>query len=152
MVTDASVTSVDLNSLQATLLSYVADINAEFYNFVTRTEELLDKVESIVIKKFNPDPVELEEILDECISFFYTVGQYVANANSFITLYNVIHYQPKQQKLSESDRKIQLDMKTVTQRHVLEMLRQAEDKLDKKISVGQSILKYETARLIKEKQ
>lgn len=140
----------EINRLQGSLLKKKLDIDASFLAFKSKAEKAMNKVDSIVSTNFNHDPSMLEESLEETVAISHTIGQYLVRAEYFLTLYELMHFLPKSKDASENDRKLFTSVKVAPQTILTNQLKQIDKKLEKKITIGQSILKYETNRLMRE--
>jgi len=142
--------SDDIIKLQSYLIENFDAIQKEFLAFLDSIKPIIKEAEELVKKAFDNDPVQLEEDMDKRASLSYTVGKFFVDACTYLNVYEIIHYQPKSDKISEADRKRTLRYKTSVQNSVFSNLKNLCEKLDKKVSVGQSILKFETQRFLKE--
>jgi len=81
------------------------------------------------------------------MAIHYSLGQAVADAKTYQQMHDILHHCPKKQKYSEADRKLYTGTKTLKQSNLVAQLKNAEDKMEKRITVLQSVLKAETARM-----
>lgn len=143
--------SGSITEVQEVLKEKEEQIFERFVKFKADNEKAINKAVSYLTKQLDSDPVVLSEDLIEMLSCSYSVGQIVADTKAFMTLFNTIHHCPKQTKLTDIDRKRYTEIQTFEVSNFLDKLENIEEKLDKKMIAMQSILKFETARLLKER-
>ena len=138
----------EFSTIQDSFFAQKEAIDREFDTFVANAKKLIKEVEKMLQTPYENNPAQLEEDMQQYISYGVTVGQFIADAISFLTIYQALHFCPKSEKhKSESDRKQYVEVKTILQRNLCDYLKVLDDKLDKKISVGQSILKFESNKI-----
>jgi len=140
----------ELRSLQTHFLGVYDTLTAEFGKFVWKAEKLLEEASEKITDTIDTDPVSLQEALLTNMALYYSLGQAVADAKSYQQIFEVLHFCPKKPKYSEADRKLYTGVKTLKQSHITAQLKNAEDKMEKRITVLQSVLKAETARMTKQ--
>lgn len=139
----------ELLTLRQHFLDRSAQLESEFLLFKENVNKLLKIANNLLTKKLDTDPVALEETILESSAYSYTIGQAVATARSFTQMYEMLNYYPKRAKLSEADRKLYTQTKCIRQVHLLKALMVAEDKIDRRVMACQSVLRSETARILK---
>jgi hypothetical protein len=137
----------ELSSLQTHFLNNYDVLEAEFLTFQTKCINLLELAFEKLTEKIDTDPVTLQEALLTNMSLHYSLGVSTADAKTYQQIYEILHYCPKKQKYSEADRKLYTGTKTLKQSNLVAQLKNAEDKMEKRITVLQSVLKSETARI-----
>ncbi|MCK9369445.1 hypothetical protein M0R04_05865 [Candidatus Dojkabacteria bacterium] len=142
----------DLVALQEFFVAQIIQLMADFKAFENSAQVALDEAEKVFLEKEDSDPAFLKVELSKCSSHSYRVGALRAEAKMFDTIFEAVFFCPKKVKFSEEDRKKYTRVKTLQTKYILSMLEMAEEKLDKKISSIQSVLKAETARYMKERQ
>lgn len=140
----------DINEVKHFLAQKQDLLEQDFNDFYEYCNGILISSEEMIKTTLNTDVILLGHDLQNCLTYSYTVGQCVADANTYNTIFEVFHYVPKTTKFSETDRKTLIEIKTIDQKNLLAKLKRMEEKLDKKITIGQSILKAETQRIMKE--
>jgi hypothetical protein len=136
-----------LVDLQQKLQMQASILFKEYDSFEKDTLKLLDTVDELIKRPYTPDPNILKAELTDLTAISASVGQYLADANSFLNIFVTLFYTPKQQNYSEADRKLNTDLRTLIQENLLNKLKNASDRLDKRITVYQSLLKHATAEL-----
>ncbi len=144
------VNTEELLTAQVFFISIKDQIDKEFDVFFKDAQTQAVAAENIIKTPFDKDPAALSDDLDNCIQHSYAIGQLVADAQSFLQVYEILHYTPKSKEYADPDRKKFTEIKILKQRNLLSKLKVIEEKIDKKVSVGQSIFRYETARYVKE--
>lgn len=127
------------------------DLDKEWVVFQKESFNAIAEVEKCMDLKSDTDPVQIENDLNDWVSYSYWTGKAIAQSLDFISTYELIYFSPKSKELSEGDRRMIVDIGTLPQRSLLNKLKVLEKALERKISVGQSILRYETARFSREK-
>lgn len=135
---------------QQDLVVLFEEIEKKFDFFAKKTTEILQDVRKTVHKTLDTDLVQLEEDLDIMVRHFSIVGELIVEAQSFLTAYEIINFCPKTKDVTEADRKKFTDSRNIRKINLLKQLENMENSLNKKISIGQSILRTETARFQKE--
>ena len=142
---------MDIGTVQEQLVGKYEEIEKQFLGFKKKSEEAISEATKYLTKKVDSDPVVLSEDLMEILASSYTIGQIVADSKSFLVLFNTIHHCPKQSNLTDIDRKRFTEVKTIDINNFLNRVQSIEEKIDKKLTAIQSILKFETARILKER-
>ena len=140
----------ELTSLQVHYLNCIDVLSKEFAIFRKKAQTVLDTSDELFNERLDTDPVTLQTNLIKTMSIYHSVGQYVADAKTFQQIYDMLHYCAKKPKYSESDRKLYTGTKTLAQSNLLAQLKNSEEKIEKRITIIQSILKAETLRMQKE--
>lgn len=140
----------NLDNLQQDFLKEFYVIKSEFSQFFILATEVLKEVTTTISEKIDTDPNLIQNLLLKSVSLYYTVGQFVADAKTFCLIYEIIHYCPKKAKFSEADRKTYVNTRIIIQNNLFMQLKNAEEKIEKRITVLQSILKAEVIRMQKE--
>lgn len=140
----------DLINLQDYFLERIDVLSQEFAIFKQNAKKVLKLTVETFGQKLDTDPVSLQEELIRNMSIFYTLGQMSADSKTFQQIYEILHYCPKKPKYSELDRKRYTDIKTIQQANLLAQLRNGEEKMEKRITVIQSVLKAEVTRMQKD--
>lgn len=137
----------ELHSLRTHFVNIYTSLADEFNSFRERAKELLTEADKALTDTVDTDPVTLQSTLLNNMALHYSLGQSVVDAKSYQQIYDILHYCPKKQKYSESDRKLYVATKTIKQSNLVSHLRNAEDKMEKRITVLQSVLKAEMIRM-----
>jgi len=137
----------ELKSLQVHFVAAYEQLKSEFSSFLARSKELLENATKSLTEAIDTDPVMIQESLLNVTSQHYSIGQAVADGKAYLQMYEMLHYSAKKQKYSESDRRLYTGIKTLVQSNLVAQLKNAEDKMEKRITVLQSIVKAETARM-----
>ena len=144
----ATITSLD--ELQKFYIAQIQIVDKAFEQTKLFATKTINKIAEFMSVQLPIEPVLLQEKLDVYSSYSYTIGQIVADMKSLIQIYEIIYYTPKSKEYSESDRKMIVSGKMIYQEHLLQSVINAENKLDKRITICQSILKSEMTKFIKE--
>lgn len=126
-------------------------LESQFKSFKLELKETIVDIEKTISLNSDVEPVQLETDLNDWVSYAYWVGKALADANDYLSLFQLLSFCPKSKDLSENDRKAIVELGTIVPRNLLSKLKVLERALERKISVGQSILRYETARYVREK-
>ncbi len=140
-------TSDTLETLQAALCENFHNIIKEYTRKSDKAKEHMESAEAFLLAKVDTNPVSIEKSLSKATNLFFLIGKFRVDAISFQTIFEVIHFCPKKHKVSETDRKQHVAIKTLFQTNLCGHLKNIEDKLEKQINALQSILKAETTRL-----
>jgi len=140
----------ELVDLRSHFQQHADILKEEFSSFYRKSKQILALADSELSKNIDTDPVLIEDALISHMSIYYSVGQCVADAKTYLQIYSILHYSPKKQKYSEADRKLYTNTKSLIPNNLVLKLSNAEEKMEKKITVLQSILKAETSRGQKE--
>lgn len=132
-----------LEELQEQIQAQYPQLKKDFNKFKELVNPLLVNIEDNFKSDLDSDPVSLDEELRTLIQYSFTAGQYLVWAAGFLQLFEMLYFYPKQQKLSEGDRKQYVSLKTLEQNSILQLLQKYEEKVDKKITTIQSRLKRE---------
>jgi len=135
-----------LSDLREHFLGQKEAVFKSFDDFKLRADKVLEQTKQMLRVQMDNDPSQIEMELGQLTSISYTLGLFVSKAKNMISIYEIMNYYPKTKELSEADRKQLVETKIMPQRSLLNMLVNAEEKIDKRISVLQSILKMETER------
>jgi 5'-deoxynucleotidase YfbR-like HD superfamily hydrolase len=134
----------NLRDLREFFVNQFDDIHTKFKVFSKQIQEVSNEVATLFSESIDSDPAELKEKLSEYSAMSYTVGNLLSRANSFLTIYETIYFCPKISSMSETDRKNYTRIKTIFQTEMVSNLKNAADKINKRITILQSILKHET--------
>lgn len=140
-------TNDNLETLQAALCENFHNIIKEYTKKSDKAKEHMESAEAVLIAELDTNPVTIVKALSRATNLFFLIGKFRVDAISFQTIFEVIHFCPKKHKVSETDRKQHVAIKTLFQTNLCGHLKNVEDKLEKLINALQSILKAETARL-----
>lgn len=136
----------ELHELRDLLAANTESLDKEFREFEKFAYQVINEAKKRLTEKVDTEPVALQDELVECSALSFTVGQASADAKVYQQLYELLHYYPKKPKYSEGDRKLYTQTKAVKQFYLVKQLTNAEERLDKRITIFQSILKAETSR------
>lgn len=145
-------TLVDIEEIKVKLIEQKEKIKEQFTIFINQIQPTIKQAENIILTAIDSDPSTLEETMSICLSVSYTTNQYLNDTNTFLSIYDILNYQPKQKNLSELDRKKLINIKNVFVISTYNKLKIINDRLDKKISILQSVLKAEMLLLEKQTQ
>ncbi len=137
----------NIKSLAEELLLHLDEIDKGFDLFKRETQPLFDEARKKLFFKVGDNPVELELLFDDLISYSFSIGYAVIIAESFEEIYSVLNYCPISKAVTEKDRKLYTEIRTQEQRSIVKKLKLLEDRLTKKISTCQSSLKFESERI-----
>jgi len=142
---------INIKGLQDYYSPHLDALQTEFLEFKQLSTDTLNQAKQLLKHKSDMELTQLEIELAELTSILFSIGECRTNAEAYQTIFEIVNYQPKppQKEASESDRKLSLNVRTINQNNLFRHLKNMEDKLEKRISVFQSILKAETARLEK---
>ncbi len=138
---------VSLQDLQKKLQDNRELLNSRFVNLKKRADELFVDLDDVFKQHIDTDIISLQNSLIHCSSLSYTLGQTVADAKELQQLFEALCYMPKSDKYSEADRKLLIKTLINDQTLLVQRLASAEEKLDKRITIIQSVLKSENTRL-----
>jgi hypothetical protein len=138
-----------LLELQERVKSNAEEVTTNFFKFEVTAQEILTAVGAVFTKTIDTDIVDLQQNLIKYSALSFTLGQTIADAKAHQQLFEVMHYCPKSDKYSEADRKLLMRTLVTTQSSLVQKLVSAEEKLDKRITIIQSVLKSENIRLMK---
>lgn len=136
-----------LLDLQQKMQLQASTIFREFDVFQVDSIKLLDMANSFIQRPYTTDPQTIKCELADLTSISASIGQSLADANSFLTIFVVIFYTQKQPSYSEADRKLQTELRTLIQENLVNKLKDILERLDKRITVFQSILKNITSEM-----
>lgn len=140
---------VDVTAVREVLLKQKDQLQKEFEEFQKQAEQLLQVVDKKIKIKIDTDLGMLPDLASEYSTISYTVGQYLADSKVHLQIFQHLFYLEKSQGLSEADRKLYTQTMTIQQNKLVSYLSNAADKLDKRITIIQSVMKAETARLVR---
>jgi len=143
--------AVDENifSIQKMLKDQQDEIEVNFKEFLAAAEPLLKTVAEKIKIPIDNDLGLLPELMSEYSTISYTVGQYLSDAKTHLQIFQALHHTKKSQGLSEADRKLYTQTMTIRQTQIVSYLANAAEKLDKRVTIIQSIMKAETAKLMR---
>ena len=144
---NSNIEQEDLETLRAQLISRSEEIFKNFEIFQSRAFVVLKDAKAAMLVSNSTDPNIIKQDLSNLTAISASVGEVFADANSYNTLYKVLYFCEKLKKFSEADRKLYTEIKTMSQNNLLEHIKIMSDRIDKKITVYQSILKNITAEL-----
>lgn len=145
---DGSLVAANHSDLQLKLEGHENEIEAEFSSFEAKASGLLTNCNQLINTEINTDISILEKKLIDALSLSFTLGQAVADASTYLVTYQILYYQPKQPKFSESDRKQIIEFKSAAQYELFRKLKSAEETITKFVTVCQSLLKAESTKLV----
>jgi len=137
----------NIKSLSEELFLHLDEIDKGFNLFKQETQPLFDVAKKKLFFKVGDNPVEIEAIFDDLVSYSFSIGYAVVIAESFEEIYSVLNYCPISKAVTEKDRKLYTEIRTQEQRSIVKKLKLLEDRLTKKISTCQSALKFESERI-----
>ena len=117
------VNTEELLTAQVFFISIKDQIDKEFDVFFKDAQTQAIEAENIIKTSFDKDPAVMEDSLDECIQHSYAIGQLVVDAQSFIQVYEILHYTPKSKEYADPDRKRFTEIKMLKQRNLLNKLK-----------------------------
>ena len=136
----------ELTALRTKIQKNFEILSSEFRLFADSSSKIIIEAKKKLNEPINNDPVILEEMLSELISHLNSVGEAHTKAKTFQQYYTVLYYIPKSKEYSEEDRKNYTGLKGLEQNYLVSVLKGMEERIDKKISVCQSFLKYEAKK------
>jgi len=131
----------NMDEVRDELIDQAEIIEAEFVEFLAKVDILVDMVRTEMQQTMELDPVLLQKTLVKLTAIAFSVGQGLADAEQFKDIYEMIHWTPKRQAYSEADRKLYTQTKSIRQRYAVDRLSSAEERLEKRVTVCQSLLK-----------
>lgn len=114
----------------------------QFSDWLKGKQEEIEHIGSILATRLPADPSELIEGATEVEAWGSRVGELLAVVESFLT-HGKLFYLPEAADLRESERKAIVDDKVADIRKVRDILESYKDCIEKRISLVQSILRYE---------
>lgn len=136
----------ELVDLQNHIKGQYSVLKDEWGRFKSYSNKLLEKVFSYFEELDSSDPSLIEEQLDLLSGYSFSIGECLSWSAYFLSLYEILHFCPKQSGVSEADRKQYVLIKTLEQTTQHSLIEQYEIKIDKRISILQSRLKSETEK------
>jgi len=144
-------TDVDLQTLddiRKHLLLISKDILIAYEEFISkRVPKIVDLAEQAIVTSLSDNPAIIKKMIDDANIIAASVGRLRTDAQAFLTIFETMYSLPKDRRYNDIDRKQYAKTRTVTQQSVLSKLENLESRLDKRISIGQSALKHETAAI-----
>ncbi len=142
----------DIIELQKQIRQNVDSINISFDKFQESCNNVLDKAAELLRKKIDADPSQLPFDMSEQVAIQGSLSFLYADAEAYKTIYEVLHFckRAKGTGMLKDDAILYTRLKTLFQSNLLYKLKNAIERLDKKITIWQSTLKYQTELLKKE--
>ncbi len=142
----------DIIELQKQIIQNVEAIDTSFDKFQENCNNVLNKAAELLRKKIDTDPSLLPFDMSEQIAVQGSLSFLYADAESYKTIYEVLHFckRSKGTGMLKDDAVLYTKLKTLFQSNLLYKLKNTIERLDKKITVWQSTLKYQTELLKKE--
>jgi len=139
-----------LEAVKEFLETQSGNLLTDFLEFEDIAQQYLETADTTLSTQITREPVALQEHLSNLVALSYSLGQVVADGDTYVVLFSALAFQPKRQKVSETDRKLLTEVHTIKQANLLAKMKNAEEKIDKQITVCQSFLKAETAKMMKD--
>lgn len=140
----------NLRKARELLLDQASVVHESFGAFTDECVHLLDEAEEMIGNTGDSDPVSIDDRLNRLVAKAETIGYYRSEAETFLNIYEMLGHCPKQKDITDKDRVRHVEIASVMPKLLVEKLRNVEKWLEKKISVGQSILKKETNRPLRQ--
>jgi len=110
-------------------------------------EWLLDNIETILhmkklLRNKLPEHMGLETDLGECVAWYERATSLLADANAYLDIAEDSRMEPKTKYITDLDRETKLKSKCALERKIRDKIEGIVNAFDKRISLGQSILKY----------
>lgn len=140
----------DLLELKDKAQKHYDGLKTQFQKIYATSQPIIDNAKKHISKPYGQNPEALSEDLMTAASLASTLDSFISTVQSMLDVYSILYYTPKSKENTEADRKLFFESRTILIRTFLNQLKALEDKLSKKISIGQSILRYETNRPFKE--